>query len=297
MGGIIWLASYPKSGNTWLRAFLHNFMRNAQAPIEPNRLNELTLGDGQERFFLPFTGGRPTAELGLAEIAALRSKVQAGLAASSPDSVFVKTHNWLGADHGIPCIDMRYTAGAIYVVRNPLDVALSLADHFGLTIDQAIAQMADPEARTANLPRRVPDVMSSWSNHVKSWTQERNPRLHVMRYEDMSSKPIPTFTKLARFLGLPSSRERIERAIGFSSFDVLRDLELSKGFVERSAHSQRFFRQGKAGQWSQAWSGEQVARVAQVHQVQMRRFGYWPLPEHLRRRLGVTEPAKSAQTD
>lgn len=278
MGGIIWLASYPKSGNTWLRAFLHNLMRNATQPIEPNRLNELTLGDGQERFFLPHTGGRPTVDLPLEEIARLRSAVQRSLAGSSADSVFVKTHNWLGADHGVPCIDMRYTAGAIYVVRNPLDVAPSLADHFGLTIDQAIAQMADPQARTANLPHRVPDVMSSWSNHVRSWTQEANPRLHVMRYEDMLAKPRPTFAKLVGFLGLPANRDRIDRAIRFSSFDTLRRLETAKGFVERSSHSQRFFRQGQAGQWQTALSGDQVERIGQQHQTQMSRFGYWPPP-------------------
>jgi len=288
MGGIIWLASHPKSGNTWLRAFLHNFMRNATQPIEPNRLNELTLGDGQERFFLPFTDGRPTANLTLQEIAALRSKVQQSLAASSSDSVFVKTHNWLGADNGIPCIDMRYTAGAIYVVRNPLDVALSLADHFGVGIDAAIAQMADPEARTANLPRRVPDVMSSWSNHVRSWTQERNPRLHVMRYEDMLAKPVPTFTKLARFLGLPqASRERIERAIKFSSFETLQKLESSKGFVEKSTHSQRFFRRGESGQWQDALTPEQIRNIAAVHHRQMERFNYWPLTPGNRRKFGI----------
>jgi len=289
MGGIIWLASYPKSGNTWLRAFLHNFMRNAAQPIEPNRLNELTLGDGQERFFLPFTGGRPTIELSLPQIAALRSQVQAGLAASSSDSVFVKTHNWLGLDHGAPCIDMRYTAGAIYVVRNPLDVVLSLSDHFGVSLDQAIAQMADPDARTANLPHRVPDVMSSWSNHVRSWTQERNPRLHVMRYEDMLAKPQPTFAKLARFLGLPASRERIERAIRFSSFDTLQKLESSKGFVERSSHSQRFFRSGKAGQWQDVLSPEQVRRIVTLHKAQMERFGYWPLTPSQRRRFSIED--------
>ncbi len=289
MGGIIWLASYPKSGNTWLRAFLHNFMRNASQPIEPNRLNELTLGDGQERFFLPFTGGRPTVELSVKEIAGLRSQVQAALAASSPDSVFVKTHNWLGDDNGAPCIDMRYTAGAVYVVRNPLDVVLSLSDHFGVGIDQAIAQMADPDARTANLPRRVPDVMSSWSNHVRSWTQERNPRLHVMRYEEMLAKPRPTFAKLARFLGLPASRERIERAVRFSSFDTLQKLETSKGFVERSTHSQRFFRRGQAGQWQAVLSAPQVQRICAAHKTEMERFGYWPLKPDERHKFLASE--------
>ena len=292
MAGIIWLASYPKSGNTWLRAFLHNFMRNASEPIEPNRLNELTLGDGMARFFAPHAKGRATIDMPLQEIAALRAAVQRDLAATSPDSVFVKTHNWLGMDHDQPCIDMRVTAGAIYVVRNPLDVAPSLADHFGMTIDQAIAQMADPQARTLNLKHRVPDVMSSWSNHVRSWTGQRNPRLHVMRYEDMAAKPLAAFTQLARFLGLPGSQQRIERAIRFSSFATLQKLEAGKGFVERSSHSTAFFRQGEAGGWRRALTPSQVQRLCADHKEQMQAFGYWPLPPADRARFEITQPEK-----
>jgi len=287
MAGILWLASYPKSGNTWLRAFLHNLMRNAQAPIEPNRLNELTLGDGMARFFAPYANGRATIDMPPEEIAALRAKVQRDLAATSPDTVFVKTHNWLGTDHSHPCIDMSMTAGAIYVVRNPLDVAPSLADHFGITLDQAIAQMADPEAHTLNLKHRVPDVMSSWSNHVKSWTAQRNPRLHVMRYEDMLAKPVPAFTQLTRFLGLPASPDRIARAIKFSSFETLRGLEARQGFVERSSHSKAFFRQGEAGGWRSALNAEQVRRLCADHQEQMEAFRYWPLAPADRARFGI----------
>jgi len=292
MAGIIWLASYPKSGNTWLRAFLHNLMRNASEPIEPNRLNELTLGDGMARFFAAHTKGRATIDMGLDEIAALRGRVQRDLAATSPDSVFVKTHNWLGVDHGHPCIDMSVTAGAIYVVRNPLDVAPSLADHFGMSVDQAIAQMADPNARTLNLKHRVPDVMNSWSNHVRSWTAQRNARLHVMRYEDMLAKPKLAFTQLAGFLGLPASADRIERAIRFSSFDTLSSLERSKGFVERSSHSKAFFRQGQAGSWRHILTPEQVQRLAADHQEQMKIFGYWPLAPADRARFQINKSNK-----
>jgi hypothetical protein len=290
MAGILWLASYPKSGNTWLRAFLHNLMRNAQQPIEPNRLNELTLGDGMARFFAPHAGGRATIDMAPQEIAALRARVQRDLAATSPDTVFVKTHNWLGLDHGQPCIDMDITAGAIYVVRNPLDVAPSLADHFGLTLDQAIAQMGDAEARTLNLKHRVPDVMSSWSNHVKSWTSQRNARLHLMRYEDMIAKPLASFTQLTRFLGLPASPERIERAIRFSSFDTLRTLEARGGFVERSSHSKAFFRQGGSGGWRKILTSAQVQKICQDHKEQMQAFDYWPLPPADRARFGIKQP-------
>ncbi|MGE0154562.1 MAG: sulfotransferase domain-containing protein [Reyranellaceae bacterium] len=289
MAGILWLASYPKSGNTWLRAFLHNLMRNAQAPIEPNRLNELTLGDGMARFFAPHAGGRATVDMAPEEIAALRARVQRDLAATSADTVLVKTHNWLGLDHGHPCIDMSVTSGAIYVVRNPLDVAPSLADHFGLTLDQAIAQMADAEARTLNLKHRVPDVMSSWSNHVRSWTAQRNPRLHVMRYEDMLERPLPTFTQLTRFLGLAVPADRIERAIRFSSFDTLRSLEKRQGFVERSSHSQAFFRQGEAGAWRKILTPQQVQRLCADHREQMQAFGYWPLAPADRARFAINK--------
>ena len=292
MGAIIWLASYPKSGNTWLRAFLHNLMRNALEPIEPNRLNELTLGDGMARFFAVHTKGRATIDMPLQEIAALRSRVQRDLAATSSDSVFVKTHNWLGVDHGHACIDMSVTAGAVYVVRNPLDVAPSLADHFGMSIDQAIAQMADPNARTLNLKHRVPDVMSSWSNHVRSWTAQRNPRLHVMRYEDMLARPRATFAQLTGFLGLPASAERIERAIRFSSFETLRSLESSKGFVERSSHSKAFFRQGQAGAWRKILTADQVQRIAAEHNEQMKTFGYWPLAPADRARFQINKTSK-----
>jgi hypothetical protein len=292
MAGILWLASYPKSGNTWLRAFLHNLMRNATQPIEPNRLNELTLGDGMARFFAPHARGRATIDMAAEDIAALRAAVQRDLAATSPDTVFVKTHNWLGLDHGHPCIDMSLTAGAIYVVRNPLDVAPSLADHFGITLDQAIAQMADANARTLNLKHRVPDVMSSWSNHVRSWTGKRNPGLHVMRYEDMAAKPLTAFTQLTRFLGLPASQERIDRAIRFSSFATLKKLESGLGFVERSSHSRAFFRQGEAGGWRRILSAAQVQRLCTDHREQMQAFGYWPLPPADRARFEIGLPQK-----
>ena len=155
-----------------------------------------------------------------------------------------------------------------------------------------IAQMADANARTLNLKHRVPDVMSSWSNHVRSWTAQRNPRLHVMRYEDMLATPHAAFTQLTTFLGLPASAERIARAIRFSSFETLRDLENSKGFVERSSHSRAFFRQGQAGGWRGLLTPDQVQRLCAEHREQMKIFGYWPLPPADRARFKISKSSK-----
>jgi hypothetical protein len=97
-----------------------------------------------------------------------------------------------------------------------------------------------------------------------------------VRYEDMLDHTVKTFTKAARFLGLKPPRDRILKAIRFSSFKELRKQEDATGFYERSEHSKNFFRAGKKNQWRQQLSEEQVRRVVDYHREQMSKFGYLP---------------------
>ncbi|MBX6323809.1 MAG: sulfotransferase domain-containing protein [Rhodospirillaceae bacterium] len=277
MGKIIWLASYPKSGNTWLRAFLHNYLRNPKEPYNINQLTDFTLSDSQMSWFNMFDP-RPGDQITLEQIAALRPKVHEAMTRAFPDSVFVKTHNALVEDRGTPMITMSCTAGAIYVVRNPLDVVISHADHYGLTVEDSIKAINTPGLRGENDRIHCYELHGSWSEHVLSWTRHPSPALHVVRYEDMLEQPRKTFAGVVQFLRLPPSRERLERAIKLSSFRVLQEQEKRHGFRERSAHSQRFFRAGKAGQWRRVLSPAQVEAVVSMHREQMARFGYWPLP-------------------
>src|SRR3546814_3504351 len=84
----------------------------------------------------------------------------------------MKTHSLLGKDHGYPTISVKATLGVIYIVRDPRDVVVSAADHYGLTIDQAIEMMADHRARGRGTPgNTVHELMGSWSDHVRSWTE------------------------------------------------------------------------------------------------------------------------------
>ncbi len=275
MGKIIWLASFPKSGNTWVRAFLHNLMRNSAEPYDINKLSDLTLGDSQVRWFQRFAN-KPARDFTTEELAALRPRVHQHFTQTSPDPVFVKTHNAVMEYGGAAMISLQHTAGAIYVIRNPLDVVISHSHHYGNSIDRTIEIMATEGSVTAAGDNHVPELHSSWSNNVRSWTGVPNPALHVMRYEDMLDKPLGSFTRLVKFLRLPASRERIERAVRRSSFKVLQEQEKRHGFIERTAVSERFFRSGKAGQWRTELSAEQVARVVEAHREQMGRFGYLP---------------------
>lgn len=275
MGAVVWLASYPKSGNTWMRAFLHNLLRNAMEPMDINALDQFCLGESQG-YWYQHVGGKPHQEFSDAEIAALRPKAHGAFVAAHPDSVFVKTHNRMGSWLDVPLVTMEHTAGAIYVVRNPLDLVLSVADHFGQNIDQAIDQLADPDARSVTDAVNVYEIYGTWSQHVQSWTAEQSPGLHVVRYEDLLAKPAQSFRNVARFLGLNPNKDRLERAMRFSSFKSLRAQEDHKGFRERSQHSAKFFRAGTAGQWRKHLSQAQVTRIVNDHRTVMERFRYVP---------------------
>ncbi len=275
MGGIIWLASYPKSGNTWVRTFLHNLLLNATRPADLNELTKFTIGDGNKSWYEHVTG-KPFDSFSAEEIAALIPKVHRAYAQSRPDSVFVKTHNMLGKVHGVPLITPEFTAGAIYIVRNPLDVVISLSDHYGMPIDGGVVMMNDKDAFSAETDRKLPDYLSDWSSHVTSWQAMEKSRLHLMRYEDMLYKPEKTFGDLAKFLGLKPPKERLRRAIKFSSFDESRKQEAQKGFSERSDKAEKFFRVGKAGQWKTTLTPGQIEAIVDVHHDVMKTFGYLP---------------------
>jgi hypothetical protein len=274
--GLVWLASYPKSGNTWTRAFLSNLaavLSGEEEVLEVNSINRFTIGENFLEFYQERLGYKPTASQ-RKEVAALRHEVQQWIADQFEGLVFVKTHNGLVIDHGCSIINFAVTSGAIYIIRNPLDVAISLSHHMGKTIDEAIETMARPDTETPINDKRVHEIWGSWSQNVDSWTRKPHPAIYVMRYEDMLAAPQKTFGGLAKHLLLDATPAQLALGIERSSFAKLRSQEEKDGFKEKSAKAERFFREGRAGQWKEVLSPQQVERIVSDHGTQMSRFGY-----------------------
>jgi hypothetical protein len=278
--GIVWIASYPKSGNTWARALLHNLVRLRNGEGGEQDINEMarfSTWDLDKKRYAGFLGFEPDNAAHRSEIAATRHAVHQQIADTAGALVFIKTHNSLVMDRGHSTVNFAATAGAVYIVRNPLDVAISYAHHAGSGIDRAIELMALTDAETDGNSNAVYEVIGSWSQHVWSWTRNAHRALHVMRYEDMLADPKKEFAALAQHLLLNPTRRHLTKAIERSSFARLQAQENEKGFRERPPNASRnFFREGRAGQWREVLTPQQIDRIVRDHGEQMQRFGYLP---------------------
>jgi hypothetical protein len=277
--GIVWLASFPKSGNTWTRAFLHNLAKVLAREGGVQNINEMgrfSAGEPAKARFTELLGHEPSND-NREEIASIRHRVHERLAEEHDGLVFVKTHNALVTDRGTTTVNFAVTSGAIYIVRNPLDVAISYANHLGRSVDEAIAMMGQTGAETNVNDKQVYEVFGSWSEHVGSWTRKPHPAIYVMRYEDMLAEPQKTFAGLVQHLLIDARRHQIAKAIEQSSFENLQQQEKEGGFLERPERaSAAFFREGRAGQWKEVLTRAQIDRMVNDHGEQMQRFGYLP---------------------
>lgn len=276
MGAIVWLASYPRSGNTWMRAFLHNLLaasRGEAASADINRMGKLTTWDIAPKWYQPHLR-MPLAQASPADIAEARPKVHHAIAAASDGLVFVKTHSALSNSHGTPTITRAVTAGAIHIVRNPLDVCVSLAQHLGIDTDQAIALMARKGHYSPVHRGGACECYGSWSEHTRSWSDSQHRSLLHLRYEDLLDQPEASFGRVARHLRIRVSDAALAEAIERSGFRRLRAQEDQAGFRERPRASRQFFRSGQRDAWRTALSTAQAQRLRRNHAEQMLRWGY-----------------------
>ncbi len=260
-----------------MRVFLENYIQNLQQPVDINSIYKSSISEATaSRYQRYLSDGEVTTNLTTEEICKLRPSVHSDLARDAQGTIFVKTHNILADYCGHLLHNPHVTSGAIYIVRNPLDVTISLSKYFNYSIDEAIDHMAEEMIGTPNEIEHVTQVISSWSNHVDSWTKNNDPKCLIVKYEDMIDNPLKTFRKVESFLGMKKDPRRLRKAIKFSSFINLSLQENKQGFVEKYQHTNKFFRQGMKNQWLDILNEKQAKKIIDINYNQMVKFKYIP---------------------
>lgn len=260
-----WIASYPKSGNTWIRLWLESY--NSQQP--PSMRGTQLSGIPQKVRWFQRVSSVPFSDLDWMEQTMLwPAALFNGLSEYETDLI-LKTHLPCAIMAGIQLIPWPLSRRALYVVRDPRDVAISWAHHNGFTIDEAITQLNYREANIKG-DDGIVQLIGDWSSHVLSWVDrpKRFP-VTVVRYEDLDESWPEV---VAAITDLEFDEERAAYATEQTQFKRLQDREKKEGFGE-ATHG-LFFRSGQVGAWQDVLTPEQVQRIVSQHGEVMKRFNY-----------------------
>lgn len=273
-GKIVWIASYPKSGNTWLRA-VYSALRSG---TEPN-INRLESPSPALRALFDQALAVRSSDLTPDEVDTLRPRADEVAASLPVEDMFRKIHDALfKTPAGELIVSTRATRAALYLVRDPRDVAVSWAHHADVPLGVAVEALCSPKMALASsnkhLDYQVRQQLGTWSQHVQSWAEDPPFPVHVVRYEDCLANPVATFYEAFRFAGIHASVETMARAVDQASFGRLKSQEKEGGFRERQSSRHLFFRGGSAGSWKQVLTPEMVEKLLDEHGAVMARHGY-----------------------
>ncbi len=273
---LLWLASYPKSGNTWVRMLLTAYTNpTADSQLSFNQVKRVTV---MESAMIHYTRAAGRDDLGPEEIDQLRPQVQWNLSQRKQRHALIKTHNARVTFNGVPLIRDDLTRAAVYIVRNPLDIVDSFADHWGIEHDVAIERINSDRHTIGGGPgaKQVTQHLRNWSQHVSSWLDHNLFPTLVIRYEDMLASPEIALRNIITFLGWKLSGPRLRAAIEQTRLEGLVQRESNEGFRERSENSKtgQFFRHGKSGRWRDVLRPDQSAKICDRHAGVMTRIGY-----------------------
>lgn len=275
---IVWLASYPKSGNTWFRSFISVLQKNKDFSI--NKIQ--TDGIFSDKAILEINLDIDSDYLSLSEIEEYKRTAFSYISENGKKIYYFKIHDAFTFSEmdGLPLIPIEPSKVAIYIVRNPFDVALSLANHNNSDIDRTIDDYLINEngffgKKSNSGGIQFFQLLSTWSMHVESWLKYPTFPVHFIRYEDMKNQPFETFKGAVNAIGLDVTDDQIQEAIEATTFEKLKKQESESGFKEKLIHETSFFFKGETGRWKNELTQQQIYKIREANEPMMRHFGYW----------------------
>ncbi len=275
---IIWLASYPKSGNTWLRMFLKSYFlkSNEKFSLESSILDSFKSQGFPDQFTLDHLKVDYNK---FGEIVKNWEAMQDYINLNNKTN-FIKTHHAMCKIGQYTFTSSKNTKGGIYMVRDPRDVLVSLSHHMGLDYEKTLEHLTSTynyEYPSSGNKFYKKSLMGTWANHYKSWKSYKSSKILIIKYEDMVLNELNTFTNVINYLGeidqTEFDNEKLKKALKQTQFKELQKMEKAEGFLEKGK-GELFFREGKIGTWKGEVSSKIINKIEKLFKNEMEELGY-----------------------
>ena len=279
MNKLIWISSYPKSGNTWMRFLIANYFYNTE------RKNNFRIIKNIPKFpksgFLKNIATKEELIKNPYSIAKYWLKSQKQIKIKNGNFIFLKNHNALASVNGNEFTNENISLASIYVVRDPRDVVVSYGSYRNYDYDKTIEFLCSKKLSYNLTPQPdFPDIeiLGSWKFHYISWRDgvPNMPRI-IVKFEDLVNNCYKCFYKTINFLSgildFNIDEEQIKFSVEISKFRNLKNNEKKLGFEDNSGYT-NFFRSGKIGQWKSELSNSQITKITNEFEKEMKYLGY-----------------------
>ena len=277
---IIWLASYPKSGNTWVRSLLSAYYYTEDGKFNFNLLDKIKQFPSKDFLKKEIKSVDEAAENWLIAQSKIKAKNKV---------CFLKTHNVFGAYKGINFTTSEFSLGAIYIVRDPRNVLSSLMNHYSLNEDEALS-MINSVYRDLRDENNLEDYsnysfISSWANNFKSWKLTKDIETLFIKYEDLEENRFNTFKRIIKFTNKLMNKDskinfnKLKNSIESTEFDILKKKEETEGFKEaifskKEGKVKNFFNLGSKNNYKKLIRSQTSKTIKKFFKKEMKELGY-----------------------
>ena len=276
---IIWLASYPKSGNTLLRSLLASYFFSNDGNFEFNHLKYIEQFPGTQHF------SKMDIDLSNeSEVFQNFIEAQNLINKQNKKIKFIKTHSSLCKINDCNFTDLNNTLGVIYVVRDPRNVVTSFAHHYNLNVDQATDTLIDATRWLLKTEKMHKTFLGSWNINYNSWKQ-LNKKFMLVKYEDLIKKKKTTLIKIFKFIQTLDGSEfkidttKLNKIIKSTEFYTMQKLEKTQTFTEsiidsESGKRKTFFNLGPKNDWKKILDDKNRKKIETSFEKEMLELGY-----------------------